>query len=291
MRLLREGTAISLLILSLILASLLPVNKLELAGASNLNPTEKSTLKAEITSLLKEHQQIPEYLPGSGIGAQITSILGGHKDYDDLYYQALDQYDLAIRSLHFANLFLKQNDIEHARKYINLGRRFFCYSDQLFSDAAKVWRKQINKAVVRVRHVYDISTFALKGIGTAYVPPVVIDGLFLAADFMLDRYIYGEKTARTHLKKGALTTAATTIFTNIPIDQLGGKTLQEAINKGSGHIVGKMGKIVDEIVKNPQTKKAVLEALGRIGTEIPKEAFKSGAKKAWAELRGPQPSK
>ncbi|MCD6574159.1 hypothetical protein J7K97_00575 [Candidatus Aerophobetes bacterium] len=247
-------------------------------------------LRAEITKLLKEHQQIPEYLPGSGIGSQITSILGGHKDYDELYYQALDQYELAIRSLHFANLFLKQNDIKHTRKYINLGRRFFCYSDQLFSDAAKVWRGYIHKADVRVRTVYNVSTFSLKGMGSAYVPPVVIDGFFLAADFILDSCIYGKELAWTRLKENALTTAATTIFTNIPIEQLGGKTLQEVINKGSGHVVGKMGKIVDEIVKNPQTKRAILEALGRIGAEVPKGISESVAQKAWVELTGPQDS-
>ena len=87
-----------------------------LTGASDselLRESNIAKLRAEIMEILRDHQYTPEYLPGLGVKNQLLAILGTKK-YDRLYYPALDLRGFGIRSLHFANIFLNQNDPIHA---------------------------------------------------------------------------------------------------------------------------------------------------------------------------------
>lgn len=236
--------------------------------------TEATSIENQILKRRKILMTIPPYLyetkslpdAVTTVWTDVTSPIVGQnlrESYDRFYYAALDYHGLANQSLNHARDFYNKGNEQRAKKYIDEADRYIKLMNDSNSAAIEIYNNKIDAAKELAEGIYKGSkASALYGSHTVLGPwgTKVIEGLFMGTDYAIDRHELGKDEAAKNLLSKALVKA---ILEGVPLHSAGDKTLSEVLTKSTTKTVGssRLYNILDEIIQNPELKKAVMKVL------------------------------
>jgi hypothetical protein len=152
-------------------------------------------------------------------------------------------------------------------------------SGNLSNEAAiKIFEGEVESAAELAGGIYKGSKAAVKFGATVVLGPwgsKVSDGLFLATDFAIDKSTKGlNEAAKDAIRKAIVTV----IFDEIKIKDLGNKTISDVLTKSTTKVIGdsRLYPILDDILKNPELKKALMSVFAKSAAHGTVELSKRG---------------
>ncbi|PKK85639.1 MAG: hypothetical protein CVT48_04550, partial [Thermoplasmata archaeon HGW-Thermoplasmata-1] len=161
-------------------------------------------------------------------------ILFKQKEYDELHQAGIDYDLLSYNAIIKSSRFLRNGDIINAQEYLTRSLNFNYISSEYFCAAAYFADGYYEKAEEKVRLTYELSKMTAKVIASA-IPGAskIIDAVFLTMDYAIDCSNNGLDEATKNL---ATDIAIDMVLNKIPFNELGGKTLKDALENQVGGI-------------------------------------------------------
>lgn len=229
------------------------------------NTKEIKHLKGEVEAILKNLNK-PEYLPskmGVAKGYWVKFWNSAkQKQYDELYYAALDEYSYVVRACHYANKFLAKGDVKIAKKYIEEATEYLRTMNDYVSASYQLYQKGVVGAYKNSRFTTEVLAQA------APWSAKIVDGLYLYLDYSMDEAMYGQGTAKRKLIIKGTTKAVAELVFNFPIKELEGKSINKIIREKAAEKIEKwrFSSFLDEVFHNPKFKKDFIKAVSQVGT-------------------------
>lgn len=213
-----------------------------------------------------------DYLPNQSLLSFIVSFR--LQAYKELYYSGLKLRGLEADSLAYASQALSRGDLNSACKAVQKAQVYQTVTVETESNAVSVWQNRLDISTAVLRSIYDGSRAAFI-FGLNFTGPhasLVADILIMPLDFAVDSSMYGEDEAIKRSEEKIREVFIHFIIGEVPIPNLGGKSITEFITKGVNHEVGASGlyTLLEQASQNPTFHRELVtklaEVLGHLGT-------------------------
>ncbi len=210
----------------------------------------------------------------SGTWTEITARILGTKDlrvaYDNFYQSSVEYAGMVEINLRRAKKAVMNNDPVTGSRLLQAAQRYerqFYLNDRA---AIEAFNGNIDAAAELARGTYEGSKAATIYGSSMVLGPVgsrVVDTVFDATDFAVEASDSGLTSAAKKLVAGKLTEM---IFSQATVTTLGGRTLEDAIDRGVTKTLGnpEVYKIVREVVSKPEFAKAFMGFMAKSGSHV-----------------------
>ena len=227
-------------------------------ASTALSPTATAVTMASIDARIArlrniESTQLPYLYDSAGVLSDISIVardlpvqLAGFTDYralyDQLYFASIQYAGLASRWIRKGQTAKINGDLASATRCLDHATQLLQQRRLSYGAARAAANKDLARATTYVRATYEASKWAAKIVAVG-VPgaSAMVDAAGFFIDFALNVQEVGVKNATSQAVVDALTSA---IIEQMPIADLGGRTLGEALQNQTGKILANNGAIV-----------------------------------------------
>lgn len=154
--------------------------------------------------------------------------------YDELYFSALRYRSLVQTTFLLARKFVDQGNLDAGCNYMRRADKTFSLRTQIEGAAALVWDTRVSGAQEVVAKVISTTCSieaTLIGARFGNTAGSIADGLCIAADYAVDKSIYGQEEAFKRLASNIRTAVISKVL-NIELGDLDGQTIAQWVSKG-----------------------------------------------------------
>jgi len=246
------------------------------------NSIEEATQIQSLRGKIEQEQKFwttsdPEYLNDvstfmgavSTVWSDLSSKVIGtgdlKKEYDELFNIALGYRSMATSSLITAERLLAKGDIIGVERHLGEYNHYKKMYDLSIDASILLYQGDIDSSKILAEGIYNGSKAAVK-FGVVFVSPQatqIVDGIFDLTTFAIDTTDVGLNEASKRL----LIDQLTKFLLNIPVKNLDGKTVSQALEKGTTKVIGSSGlyQILDGILQNPESKSDLMRFIAKSG--------------------------
>ena len=225
------------------------------ASAPAATAVTVASIDARIARLRNiESTQLPYLYESTGVLSDISIVardlpvrLAGFTDYralyDQLYFASIQYAGLANRWIRKGQAAKANGDFGTATRCLDHATQLLQQRQSSYDAALAAADKDLARATIYVRATYQASKWAAKIVAGALGVPgasTMVDAAGGFIDFALNVQESGFKSATSDAFVDALTYA---IITKMPIPDLGGRTLEKALQNQTGKILASSGVI------------------------------------------------